>query len=83
MILTKEKIAKDKILSEGFGYRRWAWAIFPVGVLTAVLVRLNDPWISVGALAINLVGYSFIIRFKLWEKRNAEYIRSLGFDVKA
>jgi len=78
---SEKQFEKDPILKEGYTYRKRAWIVFQlsiIGFLAALLI--NNFMVYIFILALNLFGFSYMIRYKLWWQRNEEQLIRNGWS---
>ena len=79
----KKLVEKDKIVAEGFKYRRRFFNLIGTSILAMVLIFALTSILIIRLIpvAIFFVALFYLFKFKSWEKTNKEYIKNLGFSV--
>lgn len=80
--VSRERADADPILSAGLKIRRRSTALMLVNVLCIFPMMLGSPPIDVAVAGFSICAYAYSRTFRLWEKKNADYLRKMGFDVK-
>jgi hypothetical protein len=81
--MAREAMDRDTVLSVGMKIRRRSTALFLSNVLCIFpVILIRSPWIDFPILAFMVGTYGYSRTFYIWEKKNASYLRRLGFDVK-
>ena len=79
----KKLVEKDKIVAEGFKYRRRFFNLIGTSILAMVFIFALTSILIIRLIpiAILFVALFYLFKFKSWEKTNKEYIKNLGFTV--
>ena len=79
----KNLVEKDRIVAEGFKYRRRFFNLIGTSILAMVLIFALTSILIIRLIpfVIFLVALFYLFKFKAWERANKDHIKSLGFTV--
>ena len=80
--MSEKSMAQDPILSRMLKIRRRSTALFMASFLGIVLLSVNVVDVGIPLSIFMIWSYIYSRQFRIIEKKNAEHLRGLGFDVK-